>query len=115
MFNLNAALTLLRCLIWGSMLLSISARAAPLEGDSARGRRIAVTVCAACHQVPGRQQRREEIGPSFVDIAKMPSTTALSLKVFLRSSSVHKKMPDFIMSDAVTNSVIAYILALKTE
>jgi len=41
----------------------------------------------------------------------MPSTTALSLKVFLRSS--HNKMPNLIISDPDTDDLIAYILSLK--
>jgi hypothetical protein len=49
--------------------------------------------------------------PSFIAIANMPSTTALSLKVFLRSN--HNRMPNFIMSNADTDDVINYILSLK--
>ena len=42
----------------------------------------------------------------------MPSTTALSLKAFLRSR--HKRrMPDFIMSSSDTSNVVDYILSLK--
>jgi len=41
----------------------------------------------------------------------MPSTTALSLKVFLRPS--HNKMPNLIISDPDTDDLIAYILSLK--
>lgn len=43
----------------------------------------------------------------------MPSTTELSLKVFLRSS--HKNMPNFILSPEEIDSVTAYILGLKKK
>jgi hypothetical protein len=41
----------------------------------------------------------------------MPSTTALSLKVFLRSN--HNGMPNLIIPDSETDDLIAYILDLK--
>jgi hypothetical protein len=46
-----------------------------------------------------------------VDVANMPSTTALSLRVFLRSN--HNKMPNLMISNAETSDLIAYILNLK--
>ena len=51
------------------------------------------------------------MAPSFLDVANMPSTTALSLKVFLRTS--HKEMPNLIISETDTDDLIAYILNLK--
>jgi len=48
------------------------------------------------------------------DIANRPSTAALSLKEFLRSP--HKgRMPNFLLSRADTDDVIAYILSLKQK
>jgi hypothetical protein len=43
----------------------------------------------------------------------MPSTTELSLKVFLRSS--HRNMPNFILSREEMDSVTWYILGLKKK
>jgi len=51
--------------------------------------------------------------PSFQSIADLPSTTGLSLNVFLHSN--HKDMPDFILSRAVSDDLIAYILSLKQK
>jgi hypothetical protein len=48
---------------------------------------------------------------SFQSIADLPSTTGLSLNVFLHSS--HKKMPNLVLSHADSDNVIAYILSLK--
>ena len=49
--------------------------------------------------------------PSFQSIADLPSTTGISLNVFLHSN--HNNMPDFIISSAESNDLIAYILSLK--
>jgi len=46
-----------------------------------------------------------------VDVANMPSTTALSLRVFLRSN--HNAMPNLIIPDSETDDLIAYILNLR--
>ena len=81
-------------------------------GSPSLGRQVATTICASCHQVIRSEKLdRPQSPPSFLDIAKMPSTTALSLKVFLRSN--HMEMPNLIISDSDTDNVIAYILSLK--
>jgi hypothetical protein len=51
--------------------------------------------------------------PSFQSIADLPSTTGLSLNVFLHSN--HKDMPDFMLSRTVSDDLIAYILSLKQK
>jgi mono/diheme cytochrome c family protein len=84
-------------------------------GDSAAGARLAQEHCAACHAVgadPHAKSPNAE-APSFALVAHMPSTTELSLKVFLRSS--HKNMPNFILSSEDIDSVSAYILGLKKK
>lgn len=97
---------MLRPLTVGLVLFTIGAAAA----ETADGRKIAQNVCAKCHDVgigapaPGRE------GPPFTEIAKMPSTTELSLKVFLRSS--HKNMPNLILSADEIDALSHYILEL---
>ena len=49
--------------------------------------------------------------PDLTEVANLPSTTALSLKVFLQSS--HKDMPNLILKPAEADDIIAYILSLK--
>jgi len=44
-------------------------------------------------------------------VATMPSTTELSLKVFLRSS--HRNMPNIMLEPAEIDETAAYILSLK--
>jgi mono/diheme cytochrome c family protein len=96
-------------LIAMSLALPASGAAQPLAGNPLIGRQTAITLCASCHQVVG--EKRLGGPPSFLDIANMPSTTALSLKVFLRSS--HKEMPDLIISNSDTDDLIAHVLSLK--
>jgi mono/diheme cytochrome c family protein len=81
------------------------------DSHGSAGRRVAMEICSHCHQVAEGQRAPLPNTPSFIAIANMPSTTALSLKVFLRSN--HSRMPNFIMSNADTDDVINYILSLK--
>ncbi|HET7191924.1 MAG TPA: cytochrome c [Pseudolabrys sp.] len=83
------------------------------DDDRSAGRQVAMEICSSCHRVAAGQLAPIQNTPSFVDIANMPSTTALSLKVFLRSN--HKRMPNFIISDSDTDDVIGYILSLKQQ
>jgi mono/diheme cytochrome c family protein len=87
---------------------AVSATAQPVEGNPLMGRQMAATLCVPCHLI---DEARRDGAPSFVDIANMPSTTALSLKVFLRSS--HNEMPNLIIPDSQTDDLIAYILSLR--
>ena len=90
------------------LALPLAAAAQPVAGNPAAGRRTAGALCVSCHQI-------DETGrggpPSFVDIALLPSTTALSLKVFLRSN--HQDMPNLIIPANETDDLIAFILSLK--
>ena len=88
--------------------------AQPLEsGIISSGREIAITICGTCHEVDHTMPPTTAVGPEFKDIANQPSTTALSLRVFLRSN--HNRMPNFIISQSATDNVIAYILSLKQK
>jgi mono/diheme cytochrome c family protein len=81
--------------------------------DPSLGERIAMEHCRACHEItPGAPAKDPKSGaPSFIDVARMPSTTELSIKVFLRSS--HRSMPNFILSAGEIDSIAAYIVSLK--
>jgi len=90
------------------LVIPLSAAAESVGGNPLIGRQTAMTLCTPCHQIG---ETRSDGPPSFVDIANMPSTTALSLKVFLQSN--HKAMPNLIISNSETDDLIAYILNLK--
>lgn len=84
--------------------------AQPDNGHSL-GRQVAIELCSSCHRVTEGQPRPGENVASFFAIANLPSTTALSLKVFLRSN--HKGMPNLIVSESDSKELIDYILSLK--
>ena len=106
---LRQAVGALRFLIVASLAVPVLALAQPLAGNPTSGRHLATTICGSCHQVIGGKGR--DGPPSFVDIANVTSTTALSLLVFLRSS--HNEMPNLIISKSDTDDLVAYILSLK--
>ena len=85
------------------------------DNNQSPGRQVAMEICSPCHRVFEGQPAPVENVPSFIAIANMPSTTALSLRVFLQSSRHMTRMPNFIMSRSDANAVIDYILSLKRQ
>ena len=83
-------------------------------GDPAEGRRLATAWCSGCHQVdPQAKGVANDAVPSFKAIAAMPSTTMLSIRVFLRTP--HDVMPDFRLSEEQIDDLGAYILGLSGQ
>ena len=63
-------------------------------GNTSSGLRVATTICGNCHQVTPTMPPSAVRSPSFADIASRPTTTALSLKQFLRSNQYsHAPIP----------------------
>jgi mono/diheme cytochrome c family protein len=83
-----------------------------LPGDVSAGKQIATSWCAACHRIDSNAVVIGSV-PDFYAIANLPSTTALSLKVFLQTS--HNKMPNYQLTRSETDDVIAYILSMKKK
>ena len=83
------------------------------RGEPSWGRRLAAAWCADCHSIGPGPSGQGNVGPEFVAIAKMPSTTALSLQVFLQSS--HKEMPNLMLEPHDADDIVAYILSLKQQ
>ena len=100
-----------RLVIALSLMVPVPALGQPLAGNPLIGRQTAKALCASCHRTD--ETLHDGAATSFVDVANMPSTTALSLKVFLRTS--HKEMPNLIISDSDTDDLIAYIINLKDQ
>jgi len=93
-------------------LLSTSAYAQALPGDPASGRNLAHRICADCHVVTeGQTKPAIDSAPTFTAIARQPSTTALSLRVFLQSP--HRNMPDLILDPREADDLISYILSRR--
>jgi len=86
-------------------------RAQNIGGNIEAGRALAQAWCAECHRVePGRFGI---FAADFGEVANLPSTTALSLRVFLQSN--HKEMPNISLKPAEADDIIAYILSLKRK
>jgi cytochrome c len=103
-------LAILLHLVLGMTLATLQPLAAQSSrGNVAAGRSLASQWCSGCHAV-----EPNSVGifaADFAEIAKLPSTTALSLKVFLQTS--HRSMPNFILQPDEANDIVAYILSLK--
>jgi cytochrome c len=105
--------SILPCFV-ASMLVTAQAPliAQPLDGgDPASGRLLATRLCSSCHRVLPMTLSDKADPPSFQSIADEPSTTGLSLNVFLHSN--HNNMPDLVLSATESKDLIAYILSLK--
>ena len=88
------------------------ASAQDLRGNIAAGRDLAGHWCGNCHQIDGGPPARRGVS-TFDQVARLPSTTALSLRVFLRTS--HADMPNIQMSETDADDLIVYILSLKDK
>ena len=82
-------------------------------GDPAAGQRLAERWCSgACHVIGPASERGTSSGtPTFAAIARMPSTTRMSLSVFLQTP--HARMPDLHLSRDEIADLAAYILSLR--
>ena len=82
------------------------------NGDVAAGRKLAETWCSSCHVVGSTTAQGTSNGvPTFVAIAEMKATTAMSLRVFLQTP--HARMPDLHLSRTETDDLATYILSLR--
>ena len=100
-------------LIVAIMLAAAMPRAASQDiGDVTAGRRLAQTWCSSCHEVDPVPQRGVDNGvPTFAAIARMPSTTPLSLRAFLLTP--HAQMPDLHLSRDEIDDLTGYVLSLR--
>ncbi len=103
--------TALRAIPAAAMLAAGTCLPAGAGPDVGRGRLIAAQLCSQCHMVGREQNAGGFVGPSFVGIANMPSTTGLALSVFLQSH--HLRMPSLRLERDERDAVIDYILSLK--
>jgi cytochrome c len=87
------------------------AAAQEVRGNAADGRRLAEQWCGSCHQLDPAGVPPRANAPSLPQVAQLPSTTALALRVFLRTS--HSDMPNIQLTEADTDDLVAFILSLK--
>lgn len=98
-------------LVLGAMLAQAEPGAAQGIGDAAAGRRLASTLCAACHRISGRERDPARVPPDFGAVAAMPQLTEMSLRIFLQTP--HGEMPRYHLTRTEMDDVIAYILSLR--
>lgn len=85
---------------------------AQMPGDRETGRQVAIANCSSCHQIFRRRtESNGDAVPSFQAIAAMPSTTELSINVFLRTS--HDVMPNLQLSENHIADLATYIPSLR--
>ena len=89
-----------------------NANGAPLPSESiSAGHRLAEAWCKDCHAIEPMAVGTRGGPPDFTAIANRPSTTALSLKVFFKTS--HQRMPNLIIAPEQADDLANYILSLK--
>jgi mono/diheme cytochrome c family protein len=84
--------------------------AAPPDGAAA-GHRLAEAWCKNCHAIEPATSGVANTAPDFAAVANQPSTTELSLKVFLQTN--HRSMPNLMLTPDQTEELVSYILSLK--
>ena len=90
--------------------LALPTLASSQESDTTMGRRIVQSECTRCHAVELGMTGPDPAAPNFTALARMPSVTDLSLRVFLQSS--HRSMPNLVLREDETSSIIAYLRGL---
>lgn len=108
---LHILAVLVLCAIALLLLRLHAATGQPHAGNPAsRGEALVGAWCLPCHSVgrPGAVPSRDL---DFAAIARMPSTTEMSLRAFLQSS--HREMPNVILQPQDRDDIITYILSLR--
>ena len=83
-------------------------------GAIAAGHHLSETWCSSCHLVEaGATSGVSNGAPTFVGIARLKSTTVLSLRAFLQTP--HAAMPDLHLSRGEIDDLATYILSLRHE
>lgn len=89
-----------------------NAEGSKLVSDStSEGHRLAEAWCKSCHAIEPHMAGMSDQAPSFAAIAKRHGTTALSLKVFLKTS--HHDMPNLVIAPDQAEALTNYILSLR--
>ncbi len=103
-----------RCFfVAGATVLFPFGHALAQSGVAAPGEQIALTWCSNCHLVGRDANSARDSVPAFAAIAKMTSTTSMSLHSFLQTS--HGPMPDFALTQPQIDDIVAYILSLRPQ
>jgi len=109
-------------LLFVCMIGGTQAQQPPAEGGTSAGRAFALEFCTACHVVAPNQPHPPIYRgptPSFVSIANRPTTTADSLRKFIRTThpttTKPLDMPEVEVTDYQLDQIIGYILSLRRK
>lgn len=98
---------------------SVIGSAAWAQSDVEDGRRVARSICSACHIVEAGQNapKLTPPAPSFQSIAQRPSVSGESIQAYMtmthRGARKPNAMPDFLLSHTDARRVADYILSLR--
>lgn len=110
-FDTMIAAKLSSAVVLVAVVLS-SGSAAAQGGNAAEGRRLAGSVCSACHVIQeGQRGPAMDAAPTFVTMANDPAMTNERLRRFLNRP--HSQMPPIQISRGEIEDLIAYIRTLK--
>ena len=111
----------MRLIAPAAVMLGALVACSVFETDSQRGHAVADRWCAECHRIAADQPSGSRPGhvlpppmeaPSFMAIAARPGVDAAYLGHFM--ADLHLPMPTYRLSATEQESVIRYILSLKT-
>ncbi|QHP70715.1 c-type cytochrome [Bradyrhizobium diazoefficiens] len=106
-------LILLSLLFLFSVVHTAAGASRPSSRTAEEGHRLAQAWCQTCHAVEPHMAGFFDLAPSFQAIADRKGTTALSLKVFWRTS--HQNMPNLVISPEQAEALSSYILSLRGD
>ena len=112
-FGTAAPLVLLIAAAALFVLLGKAEGTTPASDSASAGRRLAEAWCKTCHAIESSTAGTLNPAPDFMTIASQPSTTELSLKVFLRSS--HRNMPNLVLTPDQADDLASYIVGLRRQ
>jgi len=96
--------------LFGVVHTAAGASRPSLRGIS-EGHRLAQAWCQSCHAIEPHLAGFFDLAPSFQAVADRNGTTALSLKVFWRTS--HQNMPNLVIAPDQADALVDYILSLR--
>jgi mono/diheme cytochrome c family protein len=101
------------CAVIAFHAATIASAGAAQVGSVSEGLQLARAICADCHLLgPEEGNSNNASAPTFKDIANTPGMTGAALRASLQSW--HKDMPNLIIKGEEADSLVAYILSLKT-
>jgi cytochrome c len=94
-------------------LVRVHAAGGAKPGNASEGHRLAEAWCRPCHAIEPHMTGLLDQAPSFEAIANRRGTTALSLKVFLKTS--HANMPNLVIAPDQADALASYVMSLNTR